>query len=556
MRRLAASSLALLLLSAAVPVTMAAEPPRLERRGDDQIQPLVPPDGGAMSAQAVDPLGLLPRIDILQTHSLGTDVIDVWDCGVPDATAASIVGDLDSTVVPYFAAHSRGRLQLDFVPRGSAPTDTCGDVAFGSPSASANGVLLVSPGEGGYATPGYYGLTSFPQNQRYAVVGFDWVFPMVTAHELGHTQAWPHVDSEDLDLYDNPLDLMSGNQGPGGTGDETDLPYGTAAINRYAAGWIDPEQVRILTGQAATFKLEPSSSAGLQMAVIMDGDRYITLGARTRSTYDPIPSSWQGVEVNEVVPCPVDDLATCVNGYDGAFGMGFRQVYPYGREPYLPGTTPAHLIRPGTSKTVLDRTVSVTAVTGGYEVTVSSGAGLSFIDTGTSSFQDDIEWLAAEGITRGCNPPLNDRFCPDSPVTRGQMAAFLHRALSDLPTKVDPIEFIDTASSTFRLDIDWLSATDITRGCNPPTNDRFCPDNPVTRGQMAAFLHRALPDLPVGTPLSFTDTAASSFRLDIEWLSATGITRGCNPPVNDRFCPGNAVTRGQMAAFLRRALED
>ena len=39
-------------------------------------------------------------------------------------------------------------------------------------------------------------------------------------------------------------------------------------------------------------------------------------------------------------------------------------------------------------------------------------------------FFDDIVWLAAAGITRGCNPPANDRYCPGDPVTRGQMAAF------------------------------------------------------------------------------------------------------------------------------------
>jgi len=36
----------------------------------------------------------------------------------------------------------------------------------------------------------------------------------------------------------------------------------------------------------------------------------------------------------------------------------------------------------------------------------------------------------AAGITAGCDPPVNDRFCPDDVVTRGQMAAFLHRALT------------------------------------------------------------------------------------------------------------------------------
>lgn len=42
-------------------------------------------------------------------------------------------------------------------------------------------------------------------------------------------------------------------------------------------------------------------------------------------------------------------------------------------------------------------------------------------------FHDDISWLADMDITRGCNPPANTRFCPDDFVTRGQMAAFLRR---------------------------------------------------------------------------------------------------------------------------------
>lgn len=42
------------------------------------------------------------------------------------------------------------------------------------------------------------------------------------------------------------------------------------------------------------------------------------------------------------------------------------------------------------------------------------------------------------------------------------------------------------------------------------------------------------------------------FRADIEWLAATGVTKGCNPPANTEFCPDDAVTRGQMAAFIHR----
>lgn len=47
--------------------------------------------------------------------------------------------------------------------------------------------------------------------------------------------------------------------------------------------------------------------------------------------------------------------------------------------------------------------------------------------SGSHTFHDDIAWLSDSGVTRGCNPPANDEFCPDDAVTRGQMAAFLKR---------------------------------------------------------------------------------------------------------------------------------
>jgi hypothetical protein len=59
--------------------------------------------------------------------------------------------------------------------------------------------------------------------------------------------------------------------------------------------------------------------------------------------------------------------------------------------------------------------------------TVAIAAGGSFADDDSSIFEADIEWLADAGVTRGCNPPTNDRFCPNSNVTRGQMAAFMRR---------------------------------------------------------------------------------------------------------------------------------
>lgn len=186
------------------------------------------------------------------------------------------------------------------------------------------------------------------------------------------------------------------------------------------------------------------------------------------------------------------------------------------------------------------------------EVAATPGAP-EFGDVAGSPFIADITWLAEEGITKGCNPPENSEFCPNAPVTRGQMAAFLARALGY--TTVGSVEFVDDNGSVFETDIERIANAGVTLGCNPPSNDRYCPDAPVTRAQMAAFLHRALDGLALAASApNFVDDNGSIFEPDIEWLAAAGITLGCNPPANDRFCPDQAVTRAQMAAFLHRAL--
>ncbi len=171
-----------------------------------------------------------------------------------------------------------------------------------------------------------------------------------------------------------------------------------------------------------------------------------------------------------------------------------------------------------------------------------------FVDVGSDHvFSADIAWLAARGITVGCNPPSNDRFCPEEPVSRGQMAAFLARALSLPPSEVDA--FADDAGSVFEAEIDALAAAGITSGCS---SQGFCPDDPVTRAQMATFLVNAF-DLTGGEGTDLFSDDSGVHELDIDTLGTSGVTQGCNPPLNDRYCPDDPVTRGQMAAFLHRA---
>ena len=170
----------------------------------------------------------------------------------------------------------------------------------------------------------------------------------------------------------------------------------------------------------------------------------------------------------------------------------------------------------------------------------------------THTFHEDITWLGLVDITRGCNSS-GTLYCPDAKVTRGQMAAFLVRSL-ELTDNGGGNRFVDDNGSTFEDDIAKIAAAGITLGCDS-SGTRFCPDANVTRGQMAAFLVRGLGLTNDGGGNRFVDDNGSTFEDDIAKVAAAGITLGCDSS-GTRFCPDANVTRGQMAAFLRRSVED
>lgn len=169
---------------------------------------------------------------------------------------------------------------------------------------------------------------------------------------------------------------------------------------------------------------------------------------------------------------------------------------------------------------------------GGYERIDDAGGNVHGVDPGFDS--------------GGCNG-----FRPTSPRARG----FGHTA-AGTAGPIAPAQggtFADDDGHIFEAAIERLAGTGITTGCNPPTNDRYCPDRPVTRAQMATFLVRAA-GLSGGSE-GFADIAGSVHAADIRALAEAGITKGCNPPDNDRYCPDRAVTRGEMAAFLVRTFD-
>lgn len=167
----------------------------------------------------------------------------------------------------------------------------------------------------------------------------------------------------------------------------------------------------------------------------------------------------------------------------------------------------------------------------------------SFADICGSPHQAAIDWMAKQGLTTGCG---GGNYCPDSTVTRGQMAAFLAAALK-LPA--GPDKFTDDDGSPFEASINAIAAAGITDGCG---GTNFCPDKDVTREEMASFLVRGFKLAPSGTDM-FVDDESSIHEANINALGAAGVTTGCNT-AEKLYCPTNPVTRGQMATFLYRAM--
>ncbi|MCZ2121263.1 MAG: S-layer homology domain-containing protein, partial [Anaerolineales bacterium] len=163
-----------------------------------------------------------------------------------------------------------------------------------------------------------------------------------------------------------------------------------------------------------------------------------------------------------------------------------------------------------------------------------------------------IESIYAAGITGGCSSgPLN--YCPNGFVTRAQMAIFLLRGIHGSAYSPPPATgtlFTDVPLNAFAAAwIEQFSTEGITGGCG---GGNYCPNESVTRAQMAVFLLRAKHGAAYTPPAAsgdFADVGVAGFAAWIEQLAAEGITGGCG---GGNYCPNEPVTRAQMAVFIQR----
>ena len=266
-----------------------------------------------------DPLGLIAAYDVTTHYSLGDDQWEVWICESPDGdmdlSASEIAEVMNSELVPYFKWLSGGRYRPAFKAGNpgtvvAAGFQECFDAAATHVASDVEGVVTVANQELGWARgdPGGWAYhrsgdsawieassTRFPDSGRSVNAGGElFTVPAgqnqgatpplisIVAHEFGHTLWFPHSYRFDPAKYDNPMDILSdAEKAPG-------LQVGTIAINRYAAGWIDQDEVEVYPGQGKSrYVLAPPGKDGTQMLVLPLGDEgFMTLGARVKKGYD------------------------------------------------------------------------------------------------------------------------------------------------------------------------------------------------------------------------------------------------------------------------------
>lgn len=200
---------------------------------------------------------------------------------------------------------------------------------------------------------------------------------------------------------------------------------------------------------------------------------------------------------------------------------------------------------------------SANAVSNYRATVVPIAASFADVPLGDTNF-GYIEFMYQAGFSAGCSAsPL--LYCPVNPVTRGEMAAFMERSKrgANFTKTATGTVFADVAAGApFAGYIEQMYADGITSGCATGPL-RYCPNDSVTRAQMAKFLLSAkcgsgyVPATPGVSP--FSDVPVGDLFLPwINKLYSLGITVGCATSPTLQYCPNKNVSRAEMAIFIYR----
>jgi putative hemolysin len=140
-----------------------------------------------------------------------------------------------------------------------------------------------------------------------------------------------------------------------------------------------------------------------------------------------------------------------------------------------------------------------------------------------------------------------ENYCPDNPVTRAQMAVFIITAMGETPsTAAYDANFDDIPNDGYAPFINRMSELGIAAGCRPRA---YCPNDLLTRQQMAVFIIAAMGETgsTAAFNANFNDIVNDGFAPFINRMNELGITGGCGPKA---YCPNDSTNRAMMAVFV------
>ena len=360
----------------------------------------------------------------------------------------------------------------------------------------------------------------------------------VIAHEMGHGFGLPHSSFDRSIVYDNCWDVMS-DTWDCATTDPTygDLGQHTISFHKDLLGWFRaPEKLTLNVGQSTSVRLERLGTPGwpipkmVQVPIAGSSTLFYTIEARQTVGYDgALPG-------NAVIVHEVDTTQTIpavVQGTNGSAGAAWGV---------------GSLFRDATNG--IGMTVT-NATPGGFTVAVSNGSSLA------ASFPV-VDAYAASGTSSNLNGVLE----PGETVQVG--TGWTNVSGSSVVAGGTVASFTGPAGATYTVPDGSASYGTIASGATSNCHDvgdcyLVGVSNPATRPALHwdAILTENLgsggsKQWVVHIGRSFTDVPPSAFAYSfIETLFHNGITAGCG---NRMYCPGDSITRWQMAVFLAKAL--
>lgn len=166
--------------------------------------------------------------------------------------------------------------------------------------------------------------------------------------------------------------------------------------------------------------------------------------------------------------------------------------------------------------------------------------------------ENSVIWAAAHGLFNGVG---DDRFEPNGTMTRAMFVTVLYR-IAGAPEVTGECPFRDVEpGSWYEKAVTWAAAGGIVNGVG---DDRFDPNTDVTREQMCCFVARFLralgyaPELGEKMEFADADTIAAWAAEDVEYCQRAGIVGGRPGGI---FDPKAGATRAENAVVMQRVIE-